>query len=149
MSMNNHDRLGLNRAIDAISSVLEGDDKEDMINMIKDKVKNNYPEYPKGIEGFGYRKRENVVTIELTQPLDLDELESILARDNYESEISKDGDHRVLNFYSVQEYSSGAKGKQLQGTFHETKEIPLTNSSSDEINEKGEYIINYLKELYS
>lgn len=111
-----------------------GDPREERV---QDWFKENYDENLTGIEGFGNRGYEDVISIQLDEPLDPTVFSWAMDAYDLETEITEDDSdrHRVVGVYNVDEYESGRVSKQLAGTFHEETDIPL---SENPVNEQGE-----------
>jgi hypothetical protein len=95
-----------------------------------------------------------VVTIVLSEPLETDTFADVAKDLGYETETSEEDDgHSVINIYRITEYSEGGQGKQLRGTFHESKKIPIgrdpVRPDQADVDQRLEFLVRYLDEKHS
>ena len=131
-----------------------GSTADPRVEKAEDWVKRHYRAYPKGIEKFSVSSREDAVVIVLDDPLDLDLFESIVNNAGYDTEISMDDGHRIINLFDVQEGPGDRRSKRLRGTFHERRWIPLgknpvRNGEDVPKTSRMNFVVLYLSKKYS
>lgn len=126
-------------------------------NRVKHWFKENYRAYPSGIQGFNRRSYENVVTLQLSDPLDTDIFEDVINEEGYELKIDSDEqpDGLWAGIYETEPNPNGGVGERLVGalSFDKEREVAIGRDPVDYEGNANDYRLpllkEYLEERYS